>query len=80
MKKFIIGLSKVFPWIYTIAGVVFVIDNPPRTSLYDENTPLAIALLIGVVLSGFLLYGLSYVVEAACLYLEKNKQNTKEID
>lgn len=80
MKKFIIGLSKVFPWVYTIVGVFTILADPPRTSLHDENTPLAIALLIGVVLSGLLLYGFSYVVEAACLYLEKNKQNTKEVD
>lgn len=73
MKKFVIGLSKVFPWVYMLVGGIFVLTNPPRTEYHDENAPLAIALLVGIVLSALLMYGISYVIEAACLYLEKNK-------
>ena len=73
MKKFIIGLSKVFPWIYMVVGVISIIANPPRKA-YDEDVPLAIALLVGVVVSALLMYGFSYVIEAACLYLDKNKE------
>ena len=77
MKKFIIGLSKVFPWVYMVAGVIGVITYPPRTEYNDENAPLAIVLLVGVVFSALLMYGISYVIEAACLYLEKNKMESK---
>lgn len=77
MKKFIIGLSKVFPWIYMAVGIIGILANPPRTEYHDENAPLAIALLVGVILSALLMYGLSYVIEAACLYLEKNKEESK---
>lgn len=74
MKKFIIGLSKVFPWVYLVLGVLSILMNPPRTETHDENAVLGIAMLAGVVLSAFFFYGLSYVIEAACKYLESNNK------
>ena len=61
-----------------VAGVIGIIANPPRTELHDENAPLAIMLLVGVILSALLMYGISYVIEAACLYLEKNKEESNK--
>lgn len=78
MKKVIVGITKVIPWINLIAGVVIVIANPPRTYLGDENAPLAIAMLIGVVLLSACLLAFSYVVEASCLYLENNRADKKD--
>ena len=78
MKKVIVGITKVIPWINLIAGCVVVIANPPRSSWGDENAPLAIAMLIGVVLMSACLLAFSYVVEASCLYLEKNSEVTKD--
>ena len=74
MKNFIIKLSKVFPWIYIVLGIVLVIANPPRTKLDDENAPLVIGLIVAIILSGLLFYGFSYIIEAACLYLDEKKK------
>lgn len=76
MKKFIIELSRLTPLLYGVAGTLFVIFNPPMKD-YDEDILLCFIYLTGVILSAFLLYGLSYVIEAACLYLEKNQADDK---
>ena len=73
MKKFIIQFFKVFPWVLLIVGVVSIIVNPPRNELYDEDIVVAGLMLLSILVSFCVLIGLSYVVEAACLYLEKNK-------
>jgi len=75
MKSFVIYLFKVFPWIYLVAGVVTIIANPPLNEYHDENAILAIGMIVGVVVSSFLLYGLSYVIEASCHYLDVNSNN-----
>lgn len=74
MKKFIVGLSKVFPWVYMVIGILSILTNPPRTETHDENAVLALVMLVGVILSAFFFYGLSYVIEAACKYLESNNK------
>lgn len=71
MKGFIVSFTKVIPWVYLVLGFIYVFSNPPRTSLGDENAVLAILLLIGVLITTFILVGFSYVVEAACRYLKK---------
>lgn len=78
MKKVVVGITKVIPWINLITGIVIVIANPPRKSWGDENAPLAIAMLIGVVVMSAILQAFSYVVEASCLYLKKNRNERKE--
>ena len=77
MKTFIIYLFKIFPWIYLVVGVISIISNPPRNEYHDENAILAIGMIIGVIISTFLLYGLSYVIEASCQYLDSCKKSIK---
>lgn len=74
MKKFIISLFKIVPWLYLIVGIVVVFANPPRTSLGDEDAVLFFAILLGIILSSFMMYGFSYIVDAACLYLDKHNE------
>lgn len=78
MKKIVVGITKVIPWINLIVGFVVVIANPPRKSWGDEDAPLAIAMLIGVVFISACLLAFSYVVEASCMYLEKNSEAPKD--
>lgn len=70
MKNFIVGFSKVIPWINLICGIIYVFTNTPKNKYGDENAVIAILMLIGVVLSSILLLAFSYVVEASVKYLK----------
>lgn len=80
MKKFIIGFTKVFPWIYLIGGIIMIVANPPRKGpeFYghrDEDPVMALVLITGVLLTTLLLVGFSYIVEASCKYLDSIKSD-----
>jgi len=75
MKKFIVVFTKVIPWVFIIAGIIMILANPPRRAHgYDEDPVAAILMLLGVIVSSLLFFAFSYVVEAACLFLEKSKK------
>lgn len=78
MKKFIVGFTKVFPWIYLIGGIIMIVSNPPRRGpefygIRDEDPVMIIVLFAGVILTTLLLVGFSYIVEASCKYLDSIK-------
>lgn len=78
MKKFIVGFTKVFPWVYLIGGIIMIAKNPPRRGPefygYREEDPvMALVLLAGVILTTLLFVGFSYIVEASCKYLDSIK-------
>lgn len=74
MKNLIISFTKVFPWIYLLLGFICVFANPPKNEFGDENAILCIALLLAILGTTLLLVAFSYVVEASCMYIEKNKK------
>lgn len=73
MKRFIVIFSKVLPWLNLVVGFVYILLNPPMNDWGGGyNRVLALFMLVGVLLASVILIAFSYVVEAACKYLERN--------
>ena len=70
MKKYFFICCGAISTLMYIVGIVIVIGSFFNT----ENPLMAILYGVGVFSSGLILSGFSCIVEAACLYLEKNQK------
>lgn len=71
--KTVVSITKALPWVVFIAGVILLLASPPRTHSGDEDVIAAAFMLFGLIISSFFMLAFSYVVEAACMYLESKK-------
>lgn len=68
MKKFTVYALRVLAVLVLLYGIALFISGIPHNR---EETQLA---GIAIALSGALYFGISYIVEAACIYITKNKE------
>lgn len=78
MKSFIYDAIKATAFVATIIGVLMIIAGFSHKP-FDEGFGFVVR-GIGIVIGSIGLVGFSYIVEAACLYIEKQKEEMQKED
>jgi len=75
MRQFIVKFTKALPFIHFLVCEMAVIANHGQYGSAEDTGWAIFWLSLAVLLSTLCVKAFSYVVEAACLYLENNKKN-----